>query len=221
MLFCTCMQVRNNMRTSNLLRFPCTSSHKITALYHHHDRTQKLDGPDSRVYPSPPKLAWAHSVSLSLNKTDRAIEREEKGRKVIERERKRRGERNKEECSHITWPPCPWGTTTITNRRRRLYTRRNRRSVSRNPKFLAGAPIWRPIRYFRSLHSSRTLGMILLFPRSGFEWFPTCWSSDRSRFASEAPASLEFRPIYRFSVLAGENIRRRRWSERFNRFLRE
>lgn len=96
MLFCTCMQVRNNMRTSNLLRFPCTSSHKITALYHHHDRTQKLDGPDSRVYPSPPKLAWAHSVSLSLNKTDRAIEREEKGRKVIEREREKEKRREKQ-----------------------------------------------------------------------------------------------------------------------------
>lgn len=211
MLFCTCMQVRNNMRTSNLLRFPCTSSHKITALYHHHDRTQKLDGPDSRVYPSPPKLAWAHSVSLSLNKTDRAIEREEKGRKVIERERKRRGERNKEECSHITWPPCPWGTTTTTtNRRRRLYIRRNRRSLSRNPKFLAGAPIWRQIRYFRSLYSSRTLGVVSDFPEL---------RSPSIRL--EAPASPEFRPIYRFSVLAGENIRRRRWSERFNRFLRE
>jgi len=37
-----------------------------------------------------------------------------------------------------------------------------------------------------------------------FDWFPSCRSSDRRRFASEPLASLKFSAICRFYVLAGE-----------------
>jgi len=184
------MQVRNIIRTSNLLRFSCPLRHQITAPFHH--------DPDSRVL-SISLNSRELTLSLFLNK-NRAREREEKRRKVIEREREEERETKKKSVSHITWPPCPWGTTTTTtNRRRRLYIRRNRRSLSRNPKFLAGAPIWRQIRYFRSLYSSRTLGVVSDFPEL---------RSPSIRL--EAPASPEFRPIYRFSVLARDFLRRRR-----------
>ncbi|KAL5131027.1 Shaggy-related protein kinase zeta [Glycine soja] len=74
------MQVRNIIRTSNLLRFSCPLRHQITAPFHH--------DPDSRVL-SISLNSRELTLSLFLNK-NRAREREEKRRKG-------RGERNEEE----------------------------------------------------------------------------------------------------------------------------
>lgn len=87
------MQVRNIIRTSNLLRFSCPLRHQITAPFHHDHRTQKLDDPDSRVL-SISLNSRELTLSLFLNK-NRA--RERRKTKKGNRERKGRGERNEEE----------------------------------------------------------------------------------------------------------------------------
>lgn len=94
MLFCTCMQVRNNMRTSNLLRFPCTSPHKITALSSSWPHAEIGRPWFARV--SIPPETRVSSLGFSLLEQNRQSNRERRKRKKGNREREKEKRREKQ-----------------------------------------------------------------------------------------------------------------------------